>query len=191
MDSGNGWKAVSFANDSYSFMKIVSMGYRDYSVRRSGDFITVNRWHCLYFVSGGSGSFAVNGKTHALRKGDMFFIRPGEQVAYCTDDDTLKYYWIAISEEHAEEIAEILSLGRDTPVRATKYAQRVEWIFTSAVDWEKATSKSYFSAISALMQILSAECEAEAIPRSAEKHKMLAESIKQTIDLNFKKTDFS
>ncbi len=191
MAAQDGWKVVSFENDSYSFMKIVSIGYRDYSVYKSGDFIAVNRWHCLYFVPGGSGSFTVNAKTYALKKGDLFFIRPGEQVAYCTDDNTLKYYWLAISEEHAEEIAGILNLTRDTPVRPAKYAQRVEWIFNSVIDWERATSQSYFAAISALMQILSAECVPEDLPRPAEKHKLLAENIKQTIDLNFRKPDFS
>lgn len=186
-----GWEAVSFENVGYSFIKITSIGYRDYSIYKMGDFVTVNRWHCLYFVPGGSGSFTVNGKTHFLHKGDLFFIRPGEPVAYCTDDDTLKYYWIALSKEHAEEVADALKLTRAEPVRPAKYARRTEWIFNSVFDWGKPTSKSYFTAISALMQILAAECDAEPLPKLVEKHKSLAESIKQTIDLNFKKSEFS
>ncbi len=191
MGAEKGWEAVSFENVGYSFIKIASIGYRDYSIDKRGDFVVVNRWHCLYFVPGGSGSFTVNGKTHILHKGDFFFIRPGEPVAYCTDDDTLTYYWIALSEEHAEEVAEALKLTRECPVRQAKYARRVEWIFNSVLDWGKPTSKSYFTAISALMQLLSAECDTEPLPKLVEKHKSLAESIKQTIDLNFKKPEFS
>ncbi len=190
MRIGNGIEMVSFENDSYSFMKIASMGYRDYSIYKRGDFVTINRWHCLYFVTGGGGSFTEKGKTHSLHKGDFFFIRPGEPIAYCTHDK-LKYYWIALCEEHAEEIAGVLKLTRDCPVRPAKYARRVEWIFNSVLDWGKPTSKSYFTAVSALMQILSAECDAELLPDLVEKHKSLAESIKQTIDLNFRKSEFS
>ena len=191
MTEEKGWRTVSFENDIYSFLKIASIGYRDYSVYKRGDFVAVNRWHCLYFVPGGSGSFSLNEKKYALKKGDLFFIRPGEPVAYCTDDDMLKYYWIAISPEHAEEIAGILGLSREKPVRSAKFAQRVEWIFSSVMEWDKGTSRSYFAAISALMQILSAECEPEDLPCSAEKYRALAENIKQTIDLNFKNPDFS
>lgn len=191
MAEEKGWKSVTFGDDKYSFLKIASIGYRDYSVCKRGDFVAANRWHSLYFVQGGSGSFTVNGKKYALEKGDLFFIRPGEPVAYCTDDDTLKYYWIAFFPEHAEEIAEILGLSQEKPVRHTKFAQRIEWIFSSVIEWDKGTSRSYFAAISALMQILSAECEVEELPYSVEKHKALAESIKQTIDLNFKNPDFS
>ncbi len=190
MRMGNGIEMVLFDNDSYSFMKIASMGYRDYSIYKRGDFVTINRWHCLYFVSGGSGSFTVNGKTHPLHKGDLFFIRPGEPIAYCTHDK-LKYYWIALCEEHAEEVADVLKLPRENPVRTAKYVRRVEWIFNSVLDWGKPTSKSYFTAASALMQLLSAECDTEPLPALVEKHKSLAERIKQTIDLNFRKSEFS
>lgn len=54
--------------------------------------------YIIHFVLDGRGSYAVNGITYFLSSGQMFLIRPGEEIRYRADeDDPWTYAWIGFN----------------------------------------------------------------------------------------------
>ncbi len=185
-------KSLSFQENEYKFLKICSVGYNNHTDNRTGEFFCVNRWHALYYMRSGSGNAFIRGNTYDVKRGDMFFIHPNEPWNInLSSSENWEYYWIAFSEDYAHEISEILGFSDTGPCRAARFPQRIEWIFDSLMSAKSATPEVYFSALSSLMQILSAEFSRSAISGSTVHHKSLAENIRQIIDLNFKNPDFT
>ena len=185
-------KSLSFKENEYKFLKICSIGYNNYTDSQTGEFLGVNRWHALYYLRSGKGSFYLRGKNHEVRRGDLFFISPNEPwKIHFESDETWEYYWIAFSADYAQEIIEILGFTLDEPARAAKVPQRIDWIFDSLMAADSATPEVYFTALASLMQILSVEFSKSGVSSSTLHHKELAENIQRIIDLNFKNPDFS
>ena len=185
-------KSLSFKENEYKFLKLSSIGFNNDISKRTGDFLCVNRFSALYFIRRGKARLFIHEKTFELKSGDMFFINKHEPwYIYPDRENTLEYYWIAFNADYAPEIREILGFSKDEPCRAAKFAQRVEWIFDSLLEADAATPEVYFTALSSLMQILSAEFSKIETSTSTAHHKELAENAKQIIDLNFRNPDFS
>lgn len=185
-------KSLSFKPNEYKFLKLASIGFNNDISKRTGDFLGVNHFSALYFIRRGKAGLFIRGNTFEVRSGDMFFINRNEPWCIYPDRETqLEYYWIAFHADYAPEIREILGFSEAEPCRAAKFAQRVEWIFDSLLEAKSATPEVYFTALSSLMQILSAEFSKIETSVSTVHHKELAENAKQIIDLNFKNPDFS
>lgn len=192
MSAPKATKSLSFKENEYKFLKLASIGFNNDISKRTGDFWGVNRFSALYFIRRGKAELFIRGNTFKVNGGDMFFINRNEPWCIFPDRESgLEYYWIAFHADYAPEIREILGFSEDEPCRAAKFAQRVEWIFDSLLEADSATPEVYFTALSSLMQILSAEFSKIETSTSTAHHKELAENAKQIIDLNFKNPDFS
>ena len=83
-------------------------------------------YYLLHYVVSGKGIFKVNNQTYNLSKGDIFVIRPGEEIAYSADlENPWQYRWIAFNCTQ-ELLPECLK-------EDIIHAPEVEYIFRSAI----------------------------------------------------------
>lgn len=184
-------KWLIFKENSYEILKLHSVGYDDFGKKTTGDFWTTNMWHALYFAQNGSGSLTMQGRTYELKKGDFYFVTPNEPLRYYSEEqDPLRYYWFAFYPELAGEISTMLGLSQEEPVRAAIAPQQVERIFESLLEARSATTEFYFTALSALMQILTTEYAGVSTGRTTVRHEAFAENVKQLIELNYNNPEF-
>lgn len=63
----------------------------------------VRKSYMIHYVTQGKGIFKTKGRTYHLKKGDLFFIEPGEEIFYEADRlDPWGYCWIGMTGTHME-----------------------------------------------------------------------------------------
>lgn len=63
----------------------------------------VRKSYMFHYITQGKGTYTVDGKVYHLKKGDIFFIEPGNEVSYQADaDDPWGYGWVGLTGAHAE-----------------------------------------------------------------------------------------
>lgn len=77
--------------------------------------ISMRPYHIIHFVLDGKGTFVNESSTHAISKGDAFFIPAGSSAHYTADhDDPWKYCWVGI---YADNVNPYLNaLFKDTAI---------------------------------------------------------------------------
>lgn len=91
----------------------------------------MRRYYLLHYVVSGKGSFCVNGKTYSLAKGDIFVVKPMEEIVYKADEETPWHYrWLAFSAESAV-------LPECIVKEDVIHAPEVEYVFRSAMGAER------------------------------------------------------
>ncbi len=75
-----------------------------------------NEYH-LHFVLNGKGTLIVNGKTHHIKKGNIFLIPKDVTINYYADmEDPWEYMWVTIDGEKSATYLEYAGLTVDNPV---------------------------------------------------------------------------
>lgn len=73
---------------------------------------TVRRYFTIHYVDSGVGYYEVNGKSYTLKAGDAFILRKNEKVKYYSEPtNPWKYYWIALSGDHLNELIKRTTLA--------------------------------------------------------------------------------
>lgn len=85
---------------------------------------TARHYFLMHYIISGQGIFEIDGKTHILGAGDLFFIRPGEITYYEADSlHPWHYVWIGLSGMDAAAIFDAISGSR--PVLHTANADEL------------------------------------------------------------------
>ena len=172
-------------------LKLQSIGYNDFGQKPTGGFLITNMWHALYFVKSGSGSLTIRDNTYPLKKGDFYFITPNEPVRYeSRPADPVCYYWFAFYPEFAEEISRIMGFTQADPVHEANRPQRAERLLESLLESPSATTETYFTALSVLMQLLTTEVSKDSGGRSGARQEELVRNVKQLVLLNYTNPEF-
>ena len=77
----------------------------------------VKSYHLFHYVLYGSGTFVFREETHHLKKGDLFYIPPGESaVYYPSKHDPWIYTWIGFAGDRAEDYLKRIGLNEYQPI---------------------------------------------------------------------------
>ena len=121
----------SFKND---FASISSMTvYRSGKQRCAPDFCRHNRiyeFYILHYVTKGSGSYTINGRTYHVCAGDAFLIYPGVPISKETDpEDLWEYCWVGFNGTDAKMLVNMTRFTPDNAVITYNHpeiAQKIE-----------------------------------------------------------------
>ncbi|TVP95648.1 MAG: AraC family transcriptional regulator [Acholeplasmatales bacterium] len=79
--------------------------------------LDVKTYHLFHYVLYGSGTFIFNNKTYQLKKGDMFYIPPGETALYYpSDNNPWIYTWIGFSGTKSDQYLKRIGISDDHPI---------------------------------------------------------------------------
>lgn len=79
---------------------------------------TVRDFYLLHYIISGKGTFSCSGKTYNLGAGNMFFISPGELVAYSANsEDPWRYMWVGFHGDDAEQFVNEIGFSQSNPIQ--------------------------------------------------------------------------
>lgn len=74
-------------------------------------------YHLFHYILYGSGTFVFRDETHHLKKGDLFYIPPGESaIYYPSKHDPWIYAWIGFNGSRSEEYLRRIGLNEFQPI---------------------------------------------------------------------------
>ena len=90
----------------------------------------IHDYALIHVIQSGQGTFSLRGTTYELKKGDSFFICPGELVSYQANQaDPWAYRWVALRGTQSEKLLADIGVGPLTPVMHAERWKRVERLF--------------------------------------------------------------
>lgn len=87
-------------------------------------------YHLVHLVLSGHGRFRCRDREYELKRGDCFFIFPGELQSYVSDEkDPWRYRWIAFGGSHADTLLAQLDITPSNPIARADQVERTAALF--------------------------------------------------------------
>ena len=100
---------------------LVNVGFDDFHVVAPLKIMHIQTGYTLHVVTGGRGILTINGRTHTVGVGDVFFIPPNVPMMYCpVEDDPWEYYWFYLQGSRLTRLGELLSFSLDEHMTSVK-----------------------------------------------------------------------
>ncbi|MBP1989312.1 AraC family transcriptional regulator [Paenibacillus eucommiae] len=126
-------------------------------------------YHLVHSVSSGKGSFRCMGNEYELKKGDHFFIFPGELVSYTSDaEDPWSYKWIAFKGTHPDQFLSLMGISPHKPIVHTGNNRRAPALFSRIENVLREASPSCDMQAGGYLRILLGEYAMEHMPAAAQ-----------------------
>ena len=180
-----------YNEEADSVFKLFALGYDDFRMRETYNFVREYDWPSLHFVRNGKGVLIINNKEYRLSAGDFFLIPCNVPVMYYRDkSDPWRYYWFAVLKDSLFDFEKLLGVSEDMPVRKSRSPKAITTVFDSLFEIPSRTPK-YFHALSCIMQIIDAESPSTPHSMQLYSPESIVEKTKNIIELNFMRPDFS
>jgi len=121
------------------------------------------RNHVIHFVLSGKGKMFYGNKTWEITRGQAFYIAPGEEIGYVSDEnDPWSYVWIGYNGVRAEEYSGLAGFTVDHPVRDCADIEKIAELIEEILQARSLTPAENLYRMSFVLEILSIlirECE--------------------------------
>lgn len=92
-------------------------------------------YHLFHYILYGAGVLVFHGKTHKLKKGDLFYIPPGETAMYYPDkDNPWIYSWVGFSGERSKYYLKQIGLSFISPIFRDTKSYELNQLFNDLSD---------------------------------------------------------
>lgn len=186
-------KVLIFKEHGHQLLELRSIGYFNHKEHIEHSKIQLNIYTSLYFISNGRAEMKMGENTYKLNKGHLFLCGPGISRKYIYyDDEPFEMYWIAMYGSTAAKVSKLLGLCEEKPVRFANNPEEISAILDNATNFDTPSTSAYYTAVSALMSILSLEAATHGMPVSnSEQYASIVTSVNDLIWRNYSNSDFS
>jgi len=175
-----------------NIFKLLALGYQDYRKASGCDFFHSMRWTALHYARNGKGRLFIGDRKYRVHAGDFFLIPANVNTKYYPDKaDPWRYFWICFSEDSLFDANSSLGLSENEPVRHAASPQTVTALFDSLFEPNESRTDLYYKTLVTLMEIMRSEHSQSTSPLPTVAGDEAAERIKNIIDLNYTRPDFS
>ncbi len=192
MEERDGIKVWRFKNDESKPSRLIGVGYNDFRIIEGCKIFRAQPHYTLHYVRNGKGKFFVKDKEYHIKEGDFFYTPVDEPMSYFPDEsEPWRYYFFSLYGDYMTEIKETFGFTEENFVCPAKNPQKAKWVLDSLFKETDPAMEMYYTALSGLMQILSAE--SQTTKRSnfqSYQQKELVKSVVESIKLNYENPDF-
>lgn len=170
---------------------LVNVGFDDFHVVAPLKIMHIQTGYTLHVVTGGRGILTINGRTHTVGVGDVFFIPPNVPMMYCpVEDDPWEYYWFYLQGSRLTRLGELLSFSLDEPVRHLREPFKIFDLLPCLFDEDFRSERQYYRAMATFMNVVSELCPEKSKAVHAQTDTVV-EQAREVILLNCTNPDFT
>ncbi|HZJ89643.1 MAG TPA: AraC family transcriptional regulator [Bacilli bacterium] len=113
---------------SYFELSLFECGYEQTIPTKQFTF-TPKQYYVVHLVIAGQGVFEASNKRYELKKGDLFFIGPGEHPHYYPDaSDPWTYVWLGFGGINAKEYLELANITKNNRITHDDASQSLRYL---------------------------------------------------------------
>lgn len=180
--------------DTYNdnLYKLRSVGYHDSTLHYDAKFFRFKQYWGLHYVHSGKGKLILRDNEYDISAGMYFLTPPYEPVNYFPlEDSPWLYYFIAAYSDSPIDLSTLINTADGKFTAVSKNPKKISRLFEEFFATKDENPDPYFSTLSLLCKILSAEFSEGFVPESRIHAPEIAESAKELLLFNFKNPDFN
>lgn len=179
-------KPSAFSRFYYSNreVKIINIGYDDFSVVKPITEFRTQNFYTWHFVMSGSGTLEIYGNKYSIKGGEMFFIPPDTPMRYYPkENDPWEYVWFSFRGDLIEHYSELAGFSQKNPICKCQNFEKIRNTLKKLFDRLIDEEGGYFSTLSAFYEIMNIS--------TARSELTEIQQVKRLLDENFAVSNFS
>ena len=175
------------------YLYIYNVGYFNYRIRKytenKKEFCGPNA--TFHFVTGGKGTLVIEGKSYAVKDGDVFSMPAYRSYTFYPDEsDPWRYYWFNVVGNGVKELLLRMGIDDKHPVIHTEKMPEIKQKLDELLDSEFNYGEFYYRALSTLYYLISFFVDASVAPMHADKETLVSRA-KEIIMKQYQNESFS
>lgn len=180
-------------NNLVDELRVIAVGHERCDPKKKTEGPMIKNRYIVHFCIKGKGFYCLNGRTHKITAGDIFFIPVNNVISYYPDSsDPWEYYWFEYTGQIANKLSSRANLTEKSPVRKVKNPEKVGDMLASMISDlnDKTDDLIVVSYIYKFFSTIIAEREpSQASVKSAKEAQL--KKIYDFIHANYSKTDLT
>lgn len=179
-------KPSAFSRFYYSNreVKIINIGYDDFSVVKPITEFRTQNFYTWHFVMSGSGTLEIYGNKYSIKGGEMFFIPPDTPMRYYPkENDPWEYVWFSFRGDLIEHYSELAGFSQKNPICKCQNFEKIRKTLKKLFDRLIDEEGGYFSTLSTFYEIMNIS--------TARSELTEIQQVKRLLDENFAVSNFS